>query len=352
MTLSGLARVKAGLKRFRDCFRPKALILLYHRVEDLATDPQLLAVPPQRFAEHIEYMAQRFAVVSLDELVEKRDQHPDRCVVVTFDDGYADNLYKAKPILEKYRVPATVFVASGNLGQDREFWWDELERILLHPSLLPPTLRLQITGAERKWELGGAARYSPEDCSAHSGWNVLSRETPTARHRAYRELCALLRPLSETERGKVLEPLRAWSGVETGVRETHRCLTPAEVASLASGSLVDVGAHTVSHTMLSTLSLPEQRTEILESRDRLEDLLHRPVKAFAYPYGTKSDYTRETPTLVREAGFSVACSNFPDVITTVEDVYQLPRFIVRDWGKETFARSIEDWFEGRRAMVC
>lgn len=352
MTFPGVARVQARVKRFRDCFRPKALILLYHRVEDLTIDPQLLAVHPRRFAEQMEYLTQQFAVVRLPELVEKRGQHPDRCVVVSFDDGYADNLIQAKPILERYQVPATVFITSGNLGQNHEFWWDELEHIFLQPSLLPPKLRLQIAGVECQWDLDRMTKYSQEELPLYNGWNVLSQGTPTVRHRVYRELCLLLRPLAESERKEVMEPLRAWSGVECNARKTHRCLTPAEVASLASGSLVDVGAHTVSHTVLSRLSLREQQEEIYNSRDRLAGLMGRPVTTFAYPYGTPSDYTRDTVALVREAGFSAACSNFPGLITEGEDVYQLPRFVVRDWGKDTFAEAVEDWFGGRRERAC
>ena len=62
---------------------------------------------------------------------------PSAGVVVTFDDGYADNFHNAKPLLERYEIPATVFVTTGYLQDQREFWWDELERILLQPGTLP-----------------------------------------------------------------------------------------------------------------------------------------------------------------------------------------------------------------------
>ena len=67
-------------------------------------------------------------------------------VAVTFADGYANNLYEAKPLLEHHEVPATVFVTSDMVGHDREFWWDKLEAMLLAPRKLPQTLRLEIEG--------------------------------------------------------------------------------------------------------------------------------------------------------------------------------------------------------------
>ena len=77
-----------------------------------------------------------------------------RPLVVTFDDGYADNLYNAKPLLERYEIPATIFLTSGCIGQNREFWWDELDRMLLQPKTLPRALHLNIDGTTHDWDLG------------------------------------------------------------------------------------------------------------------------------------------------------------------------------------------------------
>ena len=119
---------------FRPPVAARAVILLYHRVADLPSDPQLMAVTPRHFAEHLEVIRQSCRPLRLHDLGEAL---PDRSVVVTFDDGYADNLHHAKPLLAAHDVPATVFVTSGYVGSDREFWWDDLERILLETPSLP-----------------------------------------------------------------------------------------------------------------------------------------------------------------------------------------------------------------------
>ena len=71
-------------------------------------------------------------------------QVPRRAAVITFDDGYADNCTSGLPLLEEFDVSATVFLATGALGKDREFWWDELEKALLRPGRLPEVLTIEV----------------------------------------------------------------------------------------------------------------------------------------------------------------------------------------------------------------
>ena len=348
MTMPGLSRLSAKMRRLWRRTPPVGLILLYHRVATPATDPQLLSVTPERFAAQMAYLSAHFEVVSLHELVGRLPKAgtASRLIAVTFDDGYADNLSQAKPILEAYKVPATVFVATAALATGSGFWWDEVEALLLHPSQLPSSLKLEIEGRIFEWDIGGSEKYTNEDFASHCAWNVLDADDPTRRHHLYRALCRLLKPLTEETRQRALAELRAWAGLTHDRRPPTQMLTRENLCRLAEGPWVELGAHTVSHQVLADLPLATQRDEIASSKHCLEAIARRPIKTFAYPYGTRADYSPDTARLVREEGFALACSNFPEAVTTSADVYQLPRFVVRDWGEARFARTLAAWWDG------
>jgi peptidoglycan/xylan/chitin deacetylase (PgdA/CDA1 family) len=283
--------------------------------------------------------------MSLSKLPQALDEGalPRRGVIITFDDGYADNLYNAKPILEDYDMPATVYVATGYIGQKREFWWDELEGLFLQPRPLPELLSLEINGTPRRWELGELSQYSEQVYQHHLRWTVAQKDDPSLRHSLYRSFNELLRPLSEQERRRILDELRAWARAEPSGRQAYQSLSADEVTRLADGGLLEVGAHTVSHSILSELTATEQREEIQQSKSHLEQILGRAVTSFSYPFGTASDYNAQTVSLVQEAGFTCACSNFRGVVRRDADRFQVPRFLVRDWDKDTFTRRLMEW---------
>ena len=322
------------------------LILLYHRVATLKSDPWGLAVTPDRFAEHLEVLREYATPMKLGDLsvALRNGRLPDRAVVLTFDDGYFDNLTNAKPLLERYEVPATVFVASGFIGQKREFWWDELDRLVLQPGRLPDRVQLSVDGKTYQWELGESADYTEEDFRCHRGWKA-GKESQTPRQHLYTSVHDLLRTLSAGERRRKVAEVRSWRIDAPGRRPRHRPLSVEEIGTLQGGGLVEVGAHTVNHPLLSELPVAQQRQEIRDSKARLEEILGHPVSGFAYPYGNLQDYTVETVDEVRQAGFACACSAFADVVRSSSDPFQLPRVWVRNISGERLEKRLGRWFE-------
>ena len=346
--MRGVSHVNRLARRIWLSTQARAMILLYHRVTRISADPQLLAVTPEHFAEHLEHLRTSYSPISLVSLKRALEggRIPHRAVVVTFDDGYSYNAEYAKPILERFDVPATVFVTGSCVGQMREFWWDELERLVLQPGTLPAKLRLSLDGHAYQWELGHAAHYREDAYRSHRRWTILEKDDPSPRHSLYRSLHQLLRPLLEGERRAVLGELAVWAGVEPVIRFTHRVLSPVELRALGEGGLVEVGAHTMTHPVLATLPVASQVAEIKGSKEFLEEILGCPVTSFAYPYGGRADYMQETVSLVREAGFECACSNIADIVWRGTDRFQLPRMLVRDWDGEMLARRLREWFRG------
>jgi peptidoglycan/xylan/chitin deacetylase (PgdA/CDA1 family) len=343
MGIPAIARLRLAGRSVTNWLTPKVLILVYHRVVELSSDPYLLGVTPQHFAEHLEVLRRHGRAMRLQQLTQALQDGtlPRRAVVVTFDDGYADNLYNAKPLLERYNIPATVFVTTGQIGREREFWWDELERVLLQPGTLPDRLRLTIHGSSWEWDLSETVTYSDDDYRDHGSWNI-GQDGPTARHHLYRALYQRLVVLSDSDRWTVLDDLLSWAGREPLPRPSHRVLSGKELVRLSEGELVEIGAHTVTHPVLSQLPPSAQRDEIGRSKAYLERLLSATVTSFAYPYGA---YTTCTPAIVRAAGFESACAALSSTVRQGSDRFQLPRLLARDWSGEAFDGQLGAFFQ-------
>ncbi|MDI6720643.1 MAG: polysaccharide deacetylase family protein [Methanomicrobiales archaeon] len=334
--------------RFWKGLHSQGLILLYHRVVALDTDPQLLSVTPEHFAGHLEYISEHYNPIGLSELHQALQigNVPDKSVVITFDDGYADNLWNAKPLLEKYGVPATVFVTSSYVGSDKEFWWDDLERLLLLPDQLPEHLDLTIKGRKWNWDLSGDRgaksrnRYEIESKS----WNVTMASDPGPQHAVYRDLHRLLKPLSHEEQESILSTIAQWAEIPRTGRKTHRSLTVSELEELARSELIEIGSHTATHTMLSMQPVSVQRTEIIQGKESLEVILSHPVQSFSYPFGGRVDFNRKTLQIVKEAGITTACANYGSTLIGSTDLYRLPRVLVRNWDVELLSSKMKDWF--------
>ena len=284
---------------------PGAVVLVYHRVEDVPVSGLGLAVSPAHFDEHLSAVRRLGVAIPLRDVVAGRRQGRStrRMVSLTFDDGYADNLFVAKPFLEAHGVPATVFVTTGFIGADQAFWWDRLDRI-----------------------------------AAHTGEDV-------------RALRARLRALPPAELEDEVERLAAATGLQPAQGSTHRCMAADEIVRLAEGGLVDVGSHTVSHAALGMLPDAGQRNELAASKRALEEILGRPVVSLSYPFGGPADLGATTPLLAAQCGYQSACANWPGTVCRGTDVMRLPRFVVRDWDGDEFARRLGDWLRGRRVLV-
>lgn len=305
------------------------LILGYHRVSATDDDPYDMCVQEDHFGDHLAILRELANPIRLDQLYgdQTSGRLPPQSVVITFDDGYFDNLQNARPLLAQYGVPATLFVATGYLG--RLFWWDELAQLVLDAISPAQELVLRIAGKTHR------RRFSGEN-------DLGDDEQSSGRSELLHELYRSLLPLDAKHREEILDQVREWSSLDnlTIANSAMRAMSADEVWQMAEGDLVTIGAHTVTHPLLPSLSTAEQRREIVESKQCLEEIFDRPVKTFSYPNGSGSDITG---TLLRQAGIEVACTSFNDVARPGSDPLFLPRFWVPDWDGETFARWLRRW---------
>jgi peptidoglycan/xylan/chitin deacetylase (PgdA/CDA1 family) len=276
------------------------------------------------------------APLALDEFDARRRAGtlPPRAVTVTFDDGYADNLHTAAPMLARHGIPATVFVTAGMIGSDREFWWDDLERAVFAPRARPGDL----PGALAPWSDDGRL---PDD---DDGWTVAAPTDPTARHRLYRALCAALQPLPSVTRDAHVAALRAWAGIPTGARASHRPMTRAELQALAAQPGITIGAHTMTHPSLARLPADAQRAEWTTSRALLHEITGVEASHAAYPYGSPSDANAATAAVTSACGFTAAYVVAEDSAWRGTPPHRIPRCLVRDWDAPTLAAHLDRWF--------
>lgn len=325
----------------------RGVILLYHRIAQNEYDPWELNVSPELFADQMQALARLGDLIPLAEAVRSLHDRktPDRFVSVTFDDGYADNLTVAKPILAQLGIPATLFVPTAYMDSGQELWWDRLQRLALEPAAFERVIELEIAGVRHRWNLGEAARCDAESAMRDREWTVY-RPAPTPRHVLCAQLHSLLLPLPHAEKHAVLDALAKQRVPNGGEKIRYRPMSGDEVRRFAESGMFDVGAHSETHPVLAQLSAAEQRREALQSRTRLEELLGHPVTMFAYPFGGSGSYTATTKRIVIEARYEGACVNRRGTVRNGVDRFELPRFQAKNWTGREFARRLRGWLRG------
>ncbi len=229
----------------------------YHRVAKLSSDPWKMAITPECFEEHLKVFQDAFPVIRFDEPWEGIK---GKRTVITFDDGYYDFYKYAFPLLEKYETPATIFISTRNIGKKREFWWDQLERILWHSSETPKSIVVGDLEVETATE---NARFE--------ALPVIRMELKTK--------------YSPEDREIFLDELEAKCQGTIEANQEGRTMTEQEIVELSKSKYITIGAHTVSHASLPFLNEDEQRNEIIKAKERLEELIDKPVTVFSYPFG-------------------------------------------------------------------
>ena len=274
-------------------------ILIFHRVFSERDDLFPGEPDATRFDALMAHVRRRFNVLPLADGIARlrRKALPTRALAVTFDDGYADNLAVAAPILRRHGVPATVFVATSFL--DGGCMWNDM---------VCEACR-RTTHAELDLELIGLGRHAVGDI--HGRRSLIQRLLDQLKYEALDRRDAMSRTISEA------------AGVPV---PTDLMLDGAALRELVDYG-IDVGAHTRRHPILAQTPDALAWTEITEGRMELESILGRPVNLFAYPNGKPDqDYTGEHVRMVREAGFDAAMSTAWGAASPSSDMFQLPRF--------------------------
>ncbi len=316
---------------------------MYHRVAELEPDIWRLAVSPGHFEEQLQLLSRKWRVMPLPELTEDLVSNKLRrkSVALSFDDGYVDNFLFAKPLLEKYKLPATFFACSGNAGQQSEFWWDELERIILHTPQLPSSFSIPLENARVTAELGEEKELTEGLKLQHRQWKAYVQPPPSSRAALFLQLWEALKPLPHPRQQEHLAQIKAWAGVTyICPRPLSHSMNTEQLLALGSNKLFSFGAHTVSHPDLAAHPKAMQQREIVENKQFLEELGQKCVRVLAYPYGS---YSPDTMAVAAEMGFTAAFTTDSRPVKPNSEPYRLGRFLVENWNGEELNHHMRQW---------
>ena len=331
-------------KRIRNYFNRQAIILMYHRIASSAIDPWELAVDANNFEQHLQVLKKKYVVEPLPNLVEQLNKKKIRkkSIAITFDDGYADNYFIAKPLLEKYNLPATFFITSKNIDLQKEFWWDELAKILLLTTELPQTLSLEINGHPFFYDLAKETLLTEELLNKHK--NFIAYNPETLRSGLYYKLWEYFTPMPVHEQLQLIEQIRTWAGVAEVARPEYCCMSSHQIEEMFANSLFEIGGHTMSHPALPYHGKEIQHEEILRNKILLENITGKKINLFAYPSGKHNNSTVE---ILKQLYFEGAFTTEADIIKKDSDAFTLGRFQVNNWGGNKFERMLSKWSDDK-----
>ncbi|MBF0385383.1 MAG: polysaccharide deacetylase family protein [Candidatus Omnitrophica bacterium] len=311
-----------AIRYFTGLVDPPALVLLYHRVAELLCDRHLLVVRPDNFYWQVEYLKKHYNLINVEEfchILNRRYKFPPRSILITFDDGYADNYNTALPILESLRAQALFFITTSYMDSGREFWWDELEQIVSTQEKLPDCFDI-INGKEN---------------------NSIDRSALKDRDQLYILLHRIIKGHKPDERRQIFDQLYKMTECSYETRQQNRPISKLEVNKLSQSPSALIGAHTHTHTPLSLLNYKEQIEDIRKSKIILEEIIGKKIKYFSYPFGAKVDYNKNSVKIVRDLEFDMAVINSFWPVHRWTDIFQIPRIIIRDWKPLEFKSTIE-----------
>jgi peptidoglycan/xylan/chitin deacetylase (PgdA/CDA1 family) len=277
--------------------RPRVPILTFHRVND-DDDPFMPSLPTAVFAGHMAHIARHYRVLTVEDLAARLQggRVPRNALAITFDDGYRDNLTHAAPILKRLGLPATIFLVTGHIDTPRALWFDHLAMAFKSASV-------------RRVELADG--------------RLLSLGSVSNRLTALDAALALLKRLPDDERSASIEGLIA--SLRPNPERPKRLMLSWDEVSALRGLGFSIGAHTVTHPILSRLTPARASEEIQGSKISIEKVLGEPVRAFAYPNGRPDDYNETVTQLVHDAGFTCALTTRRGLNDTDTPVLELRR---------------------------
>lgn len=295
-------RVPGYLNLARRLKSRSVTIVMYHGVVDQPMPVfHWCHLDVVEFRRQIEFIAHDYTALPLPEVLDRISANkplPERTVIITFDDGFRSVHRNAFPILKEFDIPFTVFLVTSLIDSQQPPWPDRLYNSLAHTG----HVFLEFEG--KAWPLS----------------------TPQQRAKAYKDLGYLLKSLPREEKEAGLETLFQFLDVPAEIPSESPLTTLSwdEILELSRTGLANLGSHSHTHQILSRCSAQTQAEELRISRDILRERLGH-ADLFAYPNGTRADFTDTTKQLLRDLGYRCGLATIPGINARSADLYELKR---------------------------
>jgi len=304
---SGLLWLLASIR-----LRRRIAVLTYHRVLPLSKQARSFSAPgivvtPETFDRHMRFLRRHFNAIDVStfaELLRTGTPIRPRTCLVTFDDGWRDNLDHALPVIRRHQVPAVLFVATDFIGTDRCFWQERLSRLLYEARCRP-----EIISLFTECGLSDIVHATPE--RARTLIRVFVDRLKTQPPEAVDRVFALLAPLSTSGQDLEIDRFLSWEELEQLSRD--RCFA--------------VAPHGHSHSPLTQLSGDAVKAELVNSREAIRSRLGLTSNVIAYPNG---DANAEVATIAREQGYVIGFTTRRGLVSATDDPLLLPRINVHE----------------------
>lgn len=288
-----LGGLSLPLMTLRTLVKKDIQILAYHRVEELKNeslypyDPELISASPEEFEWQMDYVKQRMNPITLSELVgysKGENKLPARPILITFDDGFDDNYRCAYPILKSKGLPATIFLSTAYMGSKETFWYDQL----VYDVCLIEDLSIFVAGKEVR---------------------VRKNDSPeTKRKKAY-EILESVKKVDNADRIKVVEKISSISASSRKQEDLTKSLplTWEEIKEMSNNG-IEYGSHTVTHPIMSNLDARELENELVNSKNKIEEMVGKAVETIAYPVGMPYAFNDNVINAAKKAGYVLGFS--------------------------------------------
>ena len=286
----------------RYCTRQRFRILAYHGVDDLH-DPVVnfdgFQVPLCVFKQQLELVARHFKVWPLSRITKaviEGSELPDNLLVLTFDDGYRNNLVNAAPILKEYGMPATFFITTGFVDGTHKPWWYQLRTAL------------------------SATRCVNTELPNGRCIKLVSQG---ARIKAIGQWEAVLKKLRDQERWRKLDWLMA--SVDERACECPYPLMDWDDIKRLTDSGFDIGPHTMSHIDMAVEDRSMIASEVRISLERIRIKTGFTPRTYSYPYGRMTSINDEIKKILTTSGIVGAVTTKQGMNNGRSDLLMLKR---------------------------